>query len=414
VRKSVRRLSLGISGSGTRSIADFTFIKRVSRGAFGSVFLASRARTGDIFAIKATPHRTLKQKNQIQRVLIEKDILLRFSSEYIVRFYYSFVGLNNLYLVTEFVPGGDLYSLLQHVGSLPEEAAQIYGIQIVYALKYLRSNGIIHRDIKPDNILVTADGHLKLTDFGLSYLGMVDRQISDEEIHTSQSFVGTPDYVAPEIILSRPHSFSVDYWSLGIILYEFIYGEPPFHGDDEHQTYKNVVFLPLRFPTDTEVSPEFVDLITKLLDRSPISRLGHKSIDDILSHPWFEDVDPSGEAPFVPELTSATDTNYFQQRYAFNNDEDASILQDLHECTESPRPSTLASYSSMDIAELGLANLAVAEQMTGRLRESGGSGTLEVEPEEGADDTAGRKRRDSPKGKTDPNLARELARGGKR
>jgi serine/threonine protein kinase len=375
--RSSRAAAMAIAGTRRRrqmtphlvagtSIADFTFIKRISRGAFGTVFLARRERTGDIFAIKATPQRLLKQKNQIQRLEVERDILLRFSSPYIVRFYYSFVGTNNCYLVTEFVPGGDLFSLLENVSSLDEDAAKFYGIQVLYALKHLRLNGIIHRDIKPDNILVTAEGRLKLTDFGLSYLGVVGRHSDDDVVATTRSIVGTPDYVAPEIILSRPHSFAADYWSLGAMLYEFVYGVPPFHGSDERETYHNIMFNSVKFAEDTPVSPEFVDLIQKLLDPNELTRLGNRDIADIIAHPWFQDIDISGPAPFIPELGSATDTTYFEQKYSFDHDEDASIRADLTECTGTPTPASLSGFSSIDVKQLGLANLAVAERLTGQ------------------------------------------------
>jgi serine/threonine protein kinase len=200
----------------TPSIADFAFIKRISRGATASVFLARKNKTGDIFAIKATPRSALQQKNQALRLLVEKDILLQFSHPHIVNFFYSIVGEHNLYLVTEFVPGGDLYSLLQNLGSLTEDVAKFYAIELLIALRFLRENGICHRDVKPDNILISASGHLKLTDFGLSFLGMVDRASDGARLMSeAKSFVGTPDYIAPEIILNHPHSFRVDYWSLG-------------------------------------------------------------------------------------------------------------------------------------------------------------------------------------------------------
>jgi serine/threonine protein kinase len=343
----------------TCSIGEFEFLKRISRGAFGSVFLAAKKTTGDIFAIKAVPRRTVSQKNQVDHLLTERDILLHFRSPHVVKFYYSMVGANNLYLVTEFVPGGDLYSLLENVGALPESAAKFYGFEVICALQYLRENGIIHRDIKPDNILVTADGHLKLTDFGLSHRGMVDRQASD--LSQAASFVGTPDYVAPEIILNQPHSFSVDYWSLGVMLYEFVCGVPPFHEDTERETYRRVLVGNFRWPADVPCTREFRDLIGQLLTKNPLQRLGHASIAAILQHPWFLS-GGSAEPPFVPHLASRADTGYFEQRYEFNGDEDASVLMDLADGGTTHAPSELPSFPSIDFAELGEANRTVAEE----------------------------------------------------
>lgn len=323
------------------TIADFDFLDSISSGAYARVFLGKKRKTGDIYAIKVTPKSSVKQKNQVKRILAEKDILLQFINPFIVNFYYSIIGKNNLYLVMEFLPGGDLYSLLQNLGSLDEQAARVYTAQIVAALQYLRSNGIIHRDLKPDNVLIAANGHLKLTDFGLSYLGVVDRGIkgtpgqSDESIVESDSLVGTPDYLAPEVVLSQPHSYAADYWSLGAMLYEFIYGEPPFHAETEKETFANIVQGLFDFPDDEDepVSETLKDLIRKLLTVDHHQRLGAQSIHEILNHPWFEGIDWDHldliDPPFVPE-TSELSTEYFTKRYKFNEERDESdILEDI-------------------------------------------------------------------------------------
>ncbi|OHT01648.1 AGC family protein kinase [Tritrichomonas foetus] len=330
------------------NISDFDFLKRISSGAYARVFLAKKKKTGDIYAIKVIPKSSLTLKNQVKRILAEKDILLQFSNPYIVSFYYSIIGDHNLYLVMEYLPGGDLYSLLQHLGSLDEETARVYTFQIVNALKYLRENGIIHRDLKPDNILIAKNGNLKLTDFGLSFLGMVNRQVSNEssELIQSNSYVGTPDYIAPEMLLNRPHSFAVDLWSLGVTIYEFLMGEPPFHGETEKVTHENI--LRGRFALDDDLSSEAVDLIVKLLNTNPDERIGAKDIDEILKHPWLDGVDPS-RVPFKPELNSKEDTNYFECRYKFNAEDDKDILEDIstaHEQSKDRNRSPNISISS--------------------------------------------------------------------
>jgi serine/threonine protein kinase len=346
------------------TIADFGFIKRISRGASASVFLALKKKTGDIYAIKATPRRALKHKNEVERVLVEKDILLQFSHPNIVQFFWSFVGRHNLYLVTEFLPGGDLYSLLENLGSLSEDAARTYAMELLQALRYLRENGIVHRDIKPDNILVSESGSLKLTDFGLSYLGMVDRATESAKFtRRPSSCVGTPDYVAPEIILNRPHSFSVDYWSLGAMIYEFVCGVPPFHADDEDETYRRALLGHVRFPSNIAISHDLMDLIKGLLKVNPEERLGHSSIEEIITHPWFSNHELLTNAPFVPELSSARDTSYFEQRYEFDHAQDASILKDLADLEGVTPPSTLSSFSSVSIAQLLRANRRAAQKL---------------------------------------------------
>ena len=318
------------------SITDFFFVKRVSAGAYARVFLGRKKKTGDLFAIKVLPRKEMVQKNQVKRVLAERDILMQFTNPFIVNFYYSIISKNNLYLVMEYLPGGDLFSLLDTLGSLDEDSAKLYTLEIAQALQYLRSNGIIHRDLKPDNILVSSTGMLKLTDFGLSHLGSFDRQavINDPSLVSSSSLVGTPDYTAPEIILNRTHSFSCDYWSLGVMLYEFLMGQPPFHGETESETHTNILRATIDWNEMREegFSEEVIDLLQKLLITDPEKRLGARDINEILNHPWFKGVDPkTTPPPFVPSLETATDTEYFTQRYQFQTQDDSDILQDIAE-----------------------------------------------------------------------------------
>ncbi|OHT13084.1 hypothetical protein TRFO_03523 [Tritrichomonas foetus] len=293
----------------------------------------------------------------------------------------------------EYLPGGDLYSLLQNLGTLDEEVARVYTFQIAIALSYLHSHGIIHRDIKPDNILVDAEGFLKLTDFGLSYIGMVDRKkAKDDKVVESSSMVGTPDYIAPEIVESKAHSFTVDWWSLGVMLYEFLYGEPPFHADSEKQIYDNIVNCNYSFPTrpDTvnqssssasnatgdinsedeeeddgfiEISEEAKDLIRGLLTLDPEKRLGAKSSDEILHHPWFKGLDPQNlKSPFVPELASDQDTTYFTTRYEFNREDDSDIIADIQDSKIEQKPLNKRSRSVTASALLLTPFLLVLDQ----------------------------------------------------
>ena len=347
------------------TISDFEFIKRISAGAYARVFLARKKNTGDIFAIKVTSKSLLKHKNQAERVLTEQEILRQFTSDFIVTFYYSFVGKRNLYMVMEYLPGGDLYSLLQKLGSLDEGVAKLYAMEILYALKFLHNKGIIHRDLKPDNILVSSTGRLKLTDFGLSHLGFENRQVpSNEQLSKAASFVGTPDYMAPEIILNQPHSASVDYWSFGCIVYEFLFGIPPFHDETEEDTHKNILRGIIDF-SDAECSPCAIDLIRKLLLQQPSARLGAKGgVDEILAHPWFEGVNvDTAEPPFLPQLKSQTDTGYFEQRYEFDAEADKDILSDMGD-TDDP---TMRQFESVGVDQLIKQNEVVAEQVKPRM-----------------------------------------------
>jgi serine/threonine protein kinase len=246
-----------------------------------------------------------------------------------------------MYIVMEFLPGGDLFSLLQKCGAIDEGSARIYIAQIVSALQYLHANGIIHRDLKPDNILVAANGHLKLTDFGLSYLGVVDRGLQTESpgVAEANSIVGTPDYLAPEVVLSEPHTYSADYWSLGAILYEFLYGIPPFHAESLEDTFRNIVTGIIPFPdVEIDISPEVRDLILKLLTANPAERLGAGGVEQIMSHPWFAGIDwervDELPPPFVPEFDGEVSTEYFEDRYNFADDGEADIRADIADAQE--------------------------------------------------------------------------------
>lgn len=316
------------------TISDFKFIKRISSGAYSHVFLARKKKTGHIYAIKAIPKNRTIQKNEMHRVITERDILSQIGSPFMIRFFYSIIGENNLYIVMEYTPGGDLASVLSNVGTFIEEHAKIYTAQVVSALGFLRAKNIIHRDLKPDNILVSADGHLKLTDFGLSYYGMVDRSVESND-KERQVTVGTPDYMAPEVIWQQAHSFTADYWSLGCIIYEFLVGLPPFHGKTPEKTFTNILRAKFdRECLEEDFSPEAMDIIDKLLCINPQERLGSTSIDEIKAHPWFKGIDwdnlYSIDPPFVPDVDPES-TELFEERdqYQFTEDDEKSILEDI-------------------------------------------------------------------------------------
>lgn len=236
----------------------------------------------------------------------------------------------------EYLPGGDLYSLLQTVGSLDEISARTYTAQIIKALEYLHQSGIIHRDLKPDNMLISKSGNLKLTDFGLSMLGSVGRSIRSTKriMNDSESIVGTPDYLPPEIVSSQQHDITADYWSLGAVVYEFLVGVPPFHGETETETFSNILNYEIDWSELEEFSPEARDFIHGLLQINPKKRLGANGIQEIMKHPWFASIDWDNivnlKPPFVPEINDLSmGSEYFQERTPFKNVRFDDILEDI-------------------------------------------------------------------------------------
>ena len=385
--KLQRTTSAGVSLPKQPSIDEFTFIKRISGGAYARVFLARKTNTDDIFAVKVLKRRDVLMKNQIQQVITERDILLGCVSPNIVSFFYSIPGRNNLYLFMEYLPGGDLYSLLEDVGCLDEESARVYTKQILEALKFLHGRGIIHRDLKPDNILIAADGNLKLTDFGLSYAGAVGRQVLPEN-----KIVGTADYVAPEVVMCLPNGPCADYWSLGCIVYELVCGIPPFHRDNEAQTFDAILkgyYEPLE-----DVSPECVDFVTKLLNPDQSRRLGANGIQEIFDHEWLKNGDKNSEMPFIPTLSSPIDTEYFQTRYTFDENDELDIIEDIKDAQASRQPETPRGnrpftqarqrddleFTKVSVEQLGLANAEAVKRMRRSRADSDVSAFANISP----------------------------------
>ncbi|KAH9758653.1 putative serine/threonine protein kinase IRE4 [Citrus sinensis] len=323
------------------SIDDFEIIKPISRGAFGRVLLARKRTTGDLFAIKVLKKLDMIRKNDIERILAERNILITVRNPFVVRFFYSFTCRDNLYLVMEYLNGGDLYSLLRKVGCLEEDVARIYIAELVLALEYLHSLGIVHRDLKPDNLLIAHDGHIKLTDFGLSKIGLINNTIdlsgpetdgimpSDAHYPEYQqtdnrnrhSAVGTPDYLAPEILLGTEHGYAADWWSVGIILFEFITGIPPFTAESPEIIFDNILNRKIPWPcVPSDMSFEAQDLINRFLIHDPNQRLGANGAAEVKAHPFFKGVNWDSlalqKAVFVPQPESVDDTSYFLSRFS--------------------------------------------------------------------------------------------------
>ncbi|PIN13909.1 Microtubule-associated serine/threonine kinase [Handroanthus impetiginosus] len=356
------------------SIEDFEIIKPISRGAFGRVFLARKRATGDLFAIKVLKKADMIRKNAVESILAERDILISVRNPFVVRFFYSFTCRENLYLVMEYINGGDLFSLLRNLGCLEEDMARIYIAEVVLALEYLHSLNVIHRDLKPDNLLIGPDGHIKLTDFGLSKVGLINSTddlsgpsafLGDDKpkgaVHSSQkreqrkkhSVVGTPDYLAPEILLGMGHGATADWWSVGVILFELLVGIPPFNAEHPQQIFNNIINKDIPWPKiPEEMTYEAADLINKLLIENPVQRLGATGAGEVKRHPFFKDINWSNlerqKAAFIPSA-DAHDTSYFMSRYIWNlEEENVHGGSDFDDMTETGSAScSSSSYSNL-------------------------------------------------------------------
>uniref|UniRef100_A0A6Q2X1V4 non-specific serine/threonine protein kinase n=1 Tax=Esox lucius TaxID=8010 RepID=A0A6Q2X1V4_ESOLU len=306
---------------------DFENIKLISNGAYGAVFLVRHKETRQRFAMKKINKQNLILRNQIQQAFVERDILTFAENPFVVSMFCSFETRRHLCMVMEYVEGGDCATLLKNIGALPVDMARMYFAETVLALEYLHNYGIVHRDLKPDNLLITSLGHIKLTDFGLSKIGLMSLTTNLYEGHIEKDtrefldkqVCGTPEYIAPEVILRQGYGKPVDWWAMGVILYEFLVGCAPFFGDTPEELFGQVISDEIIWPEEDEALPsDAQDLISKFLRQNPLERLGTGSAFEVKQHRFFYDLDWNGllrqKAEFIPQLESEDDTSYFDTR----------------------------------------------------------------------------------------------------
>uniref|UniRef100_A0A8C9MHT9 non-specific serine/threonine protein kinase n=1 Tax=Serinus canaria TaxID=9135 RepID=A0A8C9MHT9_SERCA len=352
----------------TPSEEEFETIKLISNGAYGAVYLVRHKTTRQRFAMKKINKQNLILRNQIQQAFVERDILTFAENPFVVSMFCSFETKRHLCMVMEYVEGGDCATLLKNIGALPVDMARMYFAETVLALEYLHNYGIVHRDLKPDNLLITSMGHIKLTDFGLSKIGLMSLTTNLYEGHIEKDtrefldkqVCGTPEYIAPEVILRQGYGKPVDWWAMGIILYEFLVGCVPFFGDTPEELFGQVISDEIAWPEgDDALPPDAQDLISKLLRQNPLERMGTGSAFEVKQHRFFKDLDWNGllrqKAEFIPQLESEDDTSYFDtrsERYQHldseeeedTNDDDHVEIRQFSSC--SPRFSKV--YSSME------------------------------------------------------------------
>ncbi|EKE41425.1 hypothetical protein ENUP19_0347G0050 [Entamoeba nuttalli] len=287
---------------------DFDIISLIGKGAFGKVYLVKNKETQTLFAMKVIQKKQVIERDEVQHSLEEKNILAKIKHPFLVNLYCSFQTSVNLHYVIDYCPGGELYSLMKKEQTMNEKRTKFYAGQLVLALEHLHNQGIIYRDVKPENILICADGYIRLTDFGLSKMGISDNS-------KTATFCGTPEYLAPEVIQNVAYTNAIDWWGLGVLIYEMLYGTVPFYDENIQRLYHNILYNQVTFLEHTEISLECRDIISQLLKKNPIERL-HET-DAIKSHPWFHNLHWDNLfakkvlPDYLPQLSSPTDLRYF-------------------------------------------------------------------------------------------------------
>ncbi|KAK8848115.1 RAC-gamma serine/threonine-protein kinase [Tritrichomonas musculus] len=317
----------GVASANT--IDDFTPIRVLGRGTYGKVMLVRCKKDGQLYAMKSMSKKILQETGQTQQTLHEKDVLLKTVHPFLVFAHSTFQTGAKIFIILDYVPGGELFGRLKEEGQFNEDRTRLYAAEILLGLGFLHSKGLIYRDLKPENILVDAQGHAKITDFGLVKEGMNAKS-------TTTTFCGTPEYIAPEMLQQQPYTKSVDWWAFGILVFEMLTGMPPFYDENVNKMYRMVISADVDFPSF--ISGPAKDLITQLLSKDPDTRLGSGEDDykAIQKHPFFkslnwDDVLSKKYKPeWVPQIKEETDTTNFDTEFtteeAVVSYEDASLI----------------------------------------------------------------------------------------
>uniref|UniRef100_A0A8C8EKJ8 Serine/threonine-protein kinase Sgk1 n=1 Tax=Oncorhynchus tshawytscha TaxID=74940 RepID=A0A8C8EKJ8_ONCTS len=293
---------------------DFDFLKVIGKGSFGKVLLAKRKLDGKYYAIKVLQKRVILNRREQKHIMAERNVLLKnVKHPFLVGLHYSFQTTDKLYFVLDFVNGGELFFHLQKERTFPEPRAKFYIAEMASALGYLHSLNIVYRDLKPENILLDFEGHIVLTDFGLCKEGI-------SQAETTSTFCGTPEYLAPEVLRKQPYDNTVDWWCLGSVLYEMLFGLPPFYSRDTHEMYENILHKPLMMRPGA--SNTAWSLLQALLEKDGTHRLGSRDdFNEIKAHNFFsaikwDDLEQRKvPPPFTPNVNSPYDITNFDPEF---------------------------------------------------------------------------------------------------
>jgi serum/glucocorticoid-regulated kinase 2 len=296
------------------TINDFMLLSVIGKGSYAKVLLVKKKDTGEIMALKVLKKEMVERRKQEEHVKTERDVLVDAIHPFIAKLHCSFQNEKKLFFALEYCPGGELFNLLQKRKYFTEDQTRFYACQIVLALEYLHSKDVIYRDLKPENVLIDKDGYIRITDFGLSKKNVKGTK-------DAHSVCGTPEYLAPEVILKKGHGKAVDWWTFGSIMYEMLTGLPPFYTSDREELFERIKLGSVKYPSN--FSPSLKDLLTQLFIKDPEKRLGSGSDGpkNIKKHAWFSGVNwddflkKSVRAPFKPVIKGDLDVSNFDPEF---------------------------------------------------------------------------------------------------
>ncbi|XP_063061602.1 RAC-beta serine/threonine-protein kinase [Engraulis encrasicolus] len=308
-------MEAAIARSNTRvNMSDFDYLKLLGKGTFGKVILVKEKATGMYYAMKILRKDVIIAKDEVAHTVTESRVLQNTRHPFLTTLKYAFQTHDRLCFVMEYANGGELFFHLSRERVFTEDRARFYGAEIVSALEYLHSCDVVYRDLKLENLMLDKDGHIKITDFGLCKEGITNEA-------TMKTFCGTPEYLAPEVLEDNDYGRAVDWWGLGVVMYEMMCGRLPFYNQDHERLFELILMEEIRFPRN--LSPEAKALLAGLLKKDPKQRLGGSPEDakEVMTHKFFVTINWQDVLqkklvpPFKPQVTSDTDTRYFDDEF---------------------------------------------------------------------------------------------------